>query len=177
MSKPRLIVVGPLPPPIHGVAVSTSLVLVNRELHDRFEVEHLDTSDHRPGENIGKWELGNVLIGLRNTSQLIRLLRGRRGVVYLPLSQSPAFVRDSVFIHVAHLAGWQVALHLRGSEFQHFYARSSRALRLWIRLTLRRVASAAVMGAALRCVFGGLIPPDRIAVVPNGPPHPRPDHT
>jgi len=71
MSKPRLIVIGPLPPPIHGVAVSTSLVLENKELRKSFEVEHLDTSDHRAYGNIGKWEIGNVVLGLRNTVQLI----------------------------------------------------------------------------------------------------------
>jgi glycosyltransferase involved in cell wall biosynthesis len=177
MSKPRLIVIGPLPPPIHGVAVSTALVLANKELRQRFEVEHLDTSDHRARENIGRWEIGNVVLGLRNTVQLVRRLRGRRGIVYLPLSQGSAFARDSLFIHVPRLAGWQVAVHLRGSEFQHFYARSSRPLRLWIRVTLRRVASAAVMGASLRGVFSDLVPSDRIAVVPNGTPDPDPDGT
>ena len=175
MSKPRLIVIGPLPPPIHGVAVSTSLVLENKELRKSFEVEHLDTSDHRAYGNIGKWEIGNVVLGLRNTVQLIGRLRGRRGIVYLPLSQGSAFMRDSLFIHVPRLAGWQVVVHLRGSEFPDFYARSSLALRLWIRITLRRVASAAVMGASLRGVFSDLVPSERIAVVPNGTPDPNPD--
>jgi glycosyltransferase involved in cell wall biosynthesis len=173
MSKTRLIVIGPLPPPLHGVAVSTSLVLANKELHERFEVEHLDTSDHRSRANIGKWELGNVALGLRNAFQLARRLRGGRGIVYLPLSQGVAFLRDSLFIHVARLAGWKVAIHLRGNEFQDLYRRSSTPLRLLIRLTLRRVASAAVMGSSLRGAFGDLVEADRIAVVANGTPDPE----
>jgi glycosyltransferase involved in cell wall biosynthesis len=173
MSKPRLIVLGPLPPPVHGVAVSTSLVLENKELHRRFQMEHIDTSDHRSHHNIGKWDIQNIVLGLRNTVQLARRLRGERGLVYLPLSQGSAFLRDSFFIHTARLAGWRVAIHLRGSEFQDIYARSSRPLRLWIRITLRRVASAAVMGTSLRGVFGDLVPTGRIAVIPNGTPDPR----
>jgi glycosyltransferase involved in cell wall biosynthesis len=173
MSKPRLIVLGPLPPPVHGVAVSTSLVLANKVLQSRFHVEHLDTSDHRSHQNIGKWEIGNVVLGLGHTIQLARRLRGERGLIYLPLSQGSAFLRDSLFIHLAGLAGWRVAIHLRGSEFQDLYARSNGPLRLWIRITLRRVASAAVMGTSLRGAFGDLIPAERIAVVPNGTPDPR----
>ena len=57
MRRSRLIViVGPLPPPIHGVTVSTSLVLRNELLRERFDVEHLDTSDHRTGRNVGTWD-------------------------------------------------------------------------------------------------------------------------
>jgi glycosyltransferase involved in cell wall biosynthesis len=48
---------------------------------------------------------------------------------------------------------------------------------------LRRVESAAVMGESLRWVFDGLVPPERIVVVPNGTPplqcehvDPDPDH-
>ena len=38
--KHRLLVVGPLPPPYHGVTVSTSLVLANRVLQERFGISH-----------------------------------------------------------------------------------------------------------------------------------------
>jgi glycosyltransferase involved in cell wall biosynthesis len=173
MSKTRLIVIGPVPPPLHGVAVSTSLVLANTELRDAFEVEHLDTSDHRSRANIGRWELGNISLGLRNAFQLARRLRGGPGIVYLPLSQGVAFLRDALFIHMARVAGWKVAIHLRGSEIQDLYRRSSTPFRLLIRLTLRRVTSAAVMGFSLRNAFGDLVDAERIAVVPNGTPDPK----
>lgn len=172
MTKTRLIVIGPLPPPLHGVAVSTSLVLANKELHETFDVEHVDTSDHRSPANIDKWELGNVVLGLQNAFQLAGRLRGSRGIVYLPLSQGVAFLRDSLFIHLARFAGWKVAVHLRGSEFQELYQRSRAPLRLLIRLTLRRITSAAVMGLSLRSAFGDLVKPERIAVVANGTPDP-----
>jgi hypothetical protein len=169
-------VVGPVPPPLHGVTISTSLVLASEELHERFDVEHLDTSDHRTHENVGRWELRNVLLGIRDAVRLGSRLRRGRGVVYLPISQSaPGFIRDSLFVHLARLAGWKVALHLRGGEFHRFYARSPAPVRLWIRLTMRRVTSAAVMGPSLKGEFEGLVPVGRIAVVPNGTPDLAPD--
>jgi glycosyltransferase involved in cell wall biosynthesis len=171
-----LLVVGPLPPPYHGVTVSTSLVLANPYLLERFAVEHLDTSDPREIGNIGKWELTNILLGLRALTSLVSRLRGRQGILYLPLSQNaPAFLRDSLFIHTAALLGWKVAVHLRGSDFRTFYSESGVVLQHWIRMTLRRVQGVAVVGESLRWVFEGLVPPERISVVPNGTPDPRHD--
>src|SRR5437868_10239161 len=98
----RLVVVGPLPPPYHGVTVSTSLVLANPLLKRHFQVTHLDTSDRRPQQNIGTWDFRNVVLGASATLRLVRQLRGPRGLVYLPLSQSaPGFLRDSILVHAA----------------------------------------------------------------------------
>jgi glycosyltransferase involved in cell wall biosynthesis len=172
MSLTPLIIVGPVPPPYHGVSVSTSLVLANRALADRFDIVHLDTSDRRSLENIGRWELGNVLLGLQAAGRLLRLLRGRRGLVYLPLSAGGGgFMRDSLLIHLARLRGWKVATHLRaGPEFREVYHAQPWPVRWWMRLTLRRVDSVGVVGESLRAVFEDLVPDERIAAVANGTP-------
>ena len=171
MNRERLIVVGPLPPPYHGVTVSTSLVLANPVLRDRFEVRHLDTSDHRTGGQHRPWDVTNVRLALEAVLRLARELRGGRGVVYLPLSQStPGVLRDSMFVFAASMRGWKVAAHLRGSEFRDYYLRTHPIMRRWIRATLARVDSIAVMGESLKTVFEGLVPAERIAVVANGTP-------
>jgi glycosyltransferase involved in cell wall biosynthesis len=171
VKQKRLIVVGPLPPPYHGVTVSTSLVLANALLHRRFDVAHVDTSDHRSGRTIARWDLTNVVLALRAVSRLVRMLRGSTGVVYLPLSQStPGFLRDSLLVRIASLGRWKIAGHLRGGEFHSYYQRSSPMVRRLIRGTLGRIDSIAVMGERLRGEFDGLVPDDRIAVVPNGTP-------
>lgn len=163
--------IGPLPPPQHGVTISTALVLANAPLRDQFAVTHVDTSDHRSGSNVGRWDIQNVLLGIRDVAQLSRALSGPPGTVYLPISQSSgAFLRDSLFVWLATLRGWRVAIHLRGSEMIPFFRTQRRPYRWWMRTTLARVASAAVVGESLRGAFGGLIPDERIAVVANGTP-------
>lgn len=162
---------GPVPPPTHGVAISTLLALANPLLNGRFDVEHIDTTDPRSLSNIGAWDFTNISLGLRHLGTLARRLRGGKGIVYLPVSQNlGGFLRDSLFIHLAALRGWKVALHLRGSLFSEFYEDSNRLMRWWVRFTLRRVSSVAVVGNRLRSVFDGLMPAERIAVVPNGTP-------
>jgi glycosyltransferase involved in cell wall biosynthesis len=169
--KRRVIVIGPLPPPHHGVTVSTALVLANEQLRDRFEVQHLDTSDRRSLTNVGSWDVENVRVGAKSVVRLVMMLHKPTGVVYFPLSQgTPAFLRDSLFIGAASARGWKVAAHLRGSDFRTYYESSSLVVRGLIRTTLRRIDSVAVMGSSLRWLFEGLVPSDRIAVVANGTP-------
>lgn len=169
--KPRLLVIGAIPPPHHGVTISTSLVLANAELARSFELEHVDTSDRRNLENIGRFDLQNVWLGLRSLVVLARRLQGRKGIVYLPLSQGlPAVLRDSLHIRLAAALGWKVAVHLRGGEFRPFYAAQPRLVRWWLRMSLQRVRSVAVMGNCLRWLFEGLVPPERVVVVFNGTP-------
>lgn len=169
--KPHLIVIGPLPPPTHGVAVSTALVLENAALARVFAVEHIDTSDPRPLRTLGSWDLNNIRGALASVARLARRLRGPSGVVYLPLSQGAAgLTRDSLFVLVAAARGWKVCAHLRGAEFDTVYAGLPLPLRWLVRSALSRVSSVAVMGHSLRGLFDGLVPPDHIAVVPNGTP-------
>ena len=176
MTRPRLVVIGPVPPPRHGVTISTALVLANPVLRETFDVVHLDTSDRRGLENIGGWDIGNVRVGVAAALRLIPLLRRRGGLVYLPISQSVGgFLRDSLFVLAASLRGWRVAAHLRGSELHELYATAAAPFRFWMRFTLARVDSLAVMGESVRGAVDGLVPPDRIAVVPNGTPDPSPN--
>jgi glycosyltransferase involved in cell wall biosynthesis len=173
--KMRLIVVGPVPPPYHGVSVSTDLILGNRTLRERFTVEHLDTSDHRSGANIGRWEVRNVLGALGTAMRVRRQLAGTRGMVYLPISQGlPGLTRDAVIIHLAARRGWKVAAHLRGGELTSVYNRQSRLVRVGMRRTLWHLDSLAVLGGSLKSAVDGIIAPERVAVVPNGTPAPRP---
>jgi glycosyltransferase involved in cell wall biosynthesis len=171
--KPRLVVVGPLPPPHHGVSVSTALVLENPFLRERFAIDHLDTSDHRPLGNVGRWDVRNVIEALSALPRLARLLRGERGVVYLPISQGiPGLARDTLFIRIAVARGWKLAIHLRGSELGGVYRRQPALVRAWLRDSLRRVDSVAVLGESLEDVLDGIVPRSRIAVVVNGTPDP-----
>jgi glycosyltransferase involved in cell wall biosynthesis len=169
--RPNLIVMGPLPPPVHGVAVSTGLVLDNSLLAETFNIVHVDTTDPRSISNMGKWDPVNVGLGLLNLFALVRRLRRPDGVVYLPLSETTGgFIRDSLFILVASGRGWKTAVHCRNSTFREFYATQDRLTKAWVRFTLRRVDAVAVLGDSLRDLFAGLVAPERVSVVPNGTP-------
>jgi glycosyltransferase involved in cell wall biosynthesis len=171
--KQRLIVIGPLPPPHHGVTVSTSLVVASEELQRRFEVEHFDTSDHRTIENVGRWDVRNVGAALAAVSRFTRRLSGPSGIVYLPISQGLAgLTRDTFFIRIAAARGWKVVAHLRGSELGDVYTRQPAPIRAWLRRAFDRLDSMAVLGESLQPAVADIVPASRVAVVPNGTPDP-----
>ena len=171
-AKPRLVVVGPLPPPIHGVTISTSLVLANEPLRARFDVHHLNTSDTRDLKNLGHWDLRNVVLGLRALVQLMSLLPPNSGVLYLPISQNvPAFLRRLAAHSCRFRSGMACCCTPAGRRVRSFHGQSNRLARFWIRRTLGHIDSIAVLGSALTKMFDGLVPRGRIAVVTNGTPN------
>jgi glycosyltransferase involved in cell wall biosynthesis len=170
-TQPRLIVIGPTPPPFHGVAVSTTLALKNRVLARSFDVVHLDTTDRRSIENLGRWDRENIVLALKAIVRLQRLIGPPDGTVYLALSENAGgFLRDSLFIWSARVRGYKVAAHIRNSLFRQFNASQTGLFRWWIRVTMQRLTGVAVLGENLRGLMEGFVDDARVAVVPNGTP-------
>jgi len=167
--KPKLLVIGPIPPPYYGVAVATQRILTSTLSQD-FDLLSLDTSDRREKRNFGKLDATNILLALKHIAQLIWLLLVHRPhIIYIPISQSflPYF-RDAIFIVASKMSGAQVVLHLRGGYFRHFYEKSLPTSRWMIRRTIRMADAVIVLGESLKGLFDGLLPPCKIRVVPNG---------
>lgn len=167
--RPRVLVIGPVPPPYHGVAVMTR-TLLDSGVTERFEVLHLDTSDRRDVSNIGRLDFGNVQLALVHGTHFMRLLaRGRMDVVYAPLSQNTlGFLRDSLFLLPALAAGLPVVLHLHGGRYDEFVRSAPFPVRGLARWIFSRATRIVVLGETLRGMLSGLAGDGQISVVPNG---------
>src|SRR5690606_5523973 len=119
------LVVGPVPPPYHGGAVATRNLLQS-PVADRFRLVHLDTTDRRGLENIGRLDARNVGLAFTHFARFVRLLRRERPeLVYVPLAQSRlGFLRDALFLLAARAAGSRVVVHFHGGGFREFYDES-----------------------------------------------------
>jgi glycosyltransferase involved in cell wall biosynthesis len=181
-AKKRVLVVGPTPPPHHGVAMFTQSLL-DGVRDPRFELLHLDTSDRRDARNIGCWDLTNVWLGVSSVVRLgWRCAVSRPAIVYIPISQNvPAFLRDALFVFLARLFRRRVVLHLHGGYLRILYEHPSgedrRGLkdggfRALVRRTLGSAAAIVVLAPEFRAIFDGLVPDERVAVVANGVPDP-----
>ena len=83
-----MLLVGSLPPPENGMTLSMR-ALLESALVRRFEVVHLDTSDHRGIENVGQIDLRNIKLALLHGAKFSWfLLRYRPAVVYLPIART-----------------------------------------------------------------------------------------
>jgi glycosyltransferase involved in cell wall biosynthesis len=167
---PPPILAGPLPPPVCGHTLSFQMLVqeLGRQGVPCRVVDLALGADQRVGA-VTPRRLAGYAVAL---ARFLGLAAGRRTTVYLTISQSRAgFPRDSVMIHFARLFGHRVVLHLRGGNYDGFYAAQPRPLRALVRATLRRADRILVLGERLRPVFG--FEPavaGRIAVVPNGLP-------
>lgn len=170
-TKPRILMIGALPPPSIGPFVAMQRLVASPVLNDAFTLDFLDISDRRAPSNIGRFEAGNLWLGIKHAIQCLgRLLWHPPDLVYLGISQGTwGYLRDLSFILPALCLRRPLVLHLRGSEFRSiFYPTMPGWLRWLTRWMLARTAQMIVLGHGLRPIFAGLVSPDRIVVIPNG---------
>jgi glycosyltransferase involved in cell wall biosynthesis len=168
-----LVLVGPLPPPFAGQSVSFEMLV---DAVRRRGIAHRVV-------NLANGAATQAAVGrasVRRAGEYLPILGaffraaagGRRKTVYLTIAQSRhGFVRDAVMIWFARLMGHRVVAHLKGGNYDGFYAAQGRLLRFCVRATLRRVHRLLVLGERLRAMYDfepALSP--RIRVVPNGLP-------
>jgi glycosyltransferase involved in cell wall biosynthesis len=167
--SPKVLMVGQTPPPYHG-SVVLFWSLMESPLRERFRLLHLDVSDHRGLDNLGRLDPENVRLGLCHALACYRMLkRERPDLVYVPVAMNPmAFFRDSVFLLMARLTGRPQVVHIHGGHLGEFYRTAPAPLRSYIRWVLKGVAAAVVEADVLAPMFNGLVPDDRVWTVPNG---------
>ncbi len=165
----RVLLFGKIPPPYIGPAVATSLLL-NSSLRERYGIIHLDTSDPRGIETLGKFDVQNVLVALRQYARTAKLLRRHRpGIVYILCAQTTiAYLRDIPFVLLARLFRARVVFHLRGGRFRAWYESLGPVMRWIVHVVHPRIHAQIVLGTNLRGMYEGIIPLERVHVVPNG---------
>lgn len=169
--KPRLLIVGPLPPPFIGPAVATKRLIASPYLKRYFEIDLLDASDRDGLDGIGSLDWNNIRQALRHGAGFLRALIARRpDAVYVSIARGFwGFVRDLLFIIPARGLGVPVVVHLRAGRFDLMHDDGALG-RLVGRLGMSCVSRGVVLSDALRGIFGSLLPTERISVVPNGMP-------
>jgi glycosyltransferase involved in cell wall biosynthesis len=167
--KKKIIFFGKLPPPFIGPAVATR-ILLNSKLKDVFDLIHLDLSDHRDINTLGKLDFTNFYLTFKQYSRLLWLLvKHKPDLVYIPVGQTTvSYIRDSIFILLVRLFRRKVVCHLRGGNFKNWYNSARRLVKWWVRYVHRKVSAQIVLGNNLRHLFNWIIPDERIFVVPNG---------
>jgi glycosyltransferase involved in cell wall biosynthesis/ubiquinone/menaquinone biosynthesis C-methylase UbiE len=167
--RPKVIFLGPLPPPFMGPTVATEIILRSKIIEE-FELVHLDTSDHRELNHLGALDLKNVALALSHYLELFRMiLRKKPGLVYVPISQTTiGFIRDSGYIIISKLLRRKVICHLRGSNFSNWVQKSPSLNQVFVKFVLKRTQGVIVLGHKLKFIFEEYFDNERIFVVPNG---------
>jgi len=160
---------GKLPPPYIGPAIATRTLLAST-LKEDFEINHFDTSDHRDARTLGRVDVGNILISIRQYFRFFFLcLQRRPDISYILNAQTTvAYIRDIPFVLMARMFRSRVVFHLRGGHFGDWYSELGLVMRGIVHVIHKRVCLQIVLGERLRSMFKGLVPDHRIVVIPNG---------
>jgi len=166
--RPCILVIGPVPPPFGGVETMTESVLRSR-LASRYRLIHLDTTQHR-GSAARGFTTRNALVALARYCLLLWLVaRHQPAVVYLPINSTRAgFLRDSGFVLLARLLRRRIIGHVHGGTFDQLCDTASPHGRALIRWVLDQLTAVIALSGYWRDYLGGLVPPARVTVVPNG---------
>ena len=167
--RKKLIVVGPTPPPHHGVSLFTTN-LINSDFKRYFKIILLDTADRRTKPNMGRFDIVNIYLGVKHLLKLfILFLIYRAEILYVPISQNiPGFFRDGLFILIGKAFRASVVIHLHGGIFDRFYNNAPHIFKKFIRFALSNVDRAIVLCDRFVNIFDGLIPAEKVRVVNNG---------
>jgi glycosyltransferase involved in cell wall biosynthesis len=164
-----VLLVGPRPDQIGGLATFMRLALQSRYLSERYELLHLDITRGARGAGLAStWAPVNLMYMVRQTAFLLRLeVSHRPDIIHLPLSPYVAFWKSALFILIAKAMGTRVVGHLHGGWFERYYDNSSRMEKALVSWVLGQVDVAVALSEHWRRFLQRIRPTVRIAIVPN----------
>jgi len=165
--KPRLLLVGPLPPPIGGVETFTQAILESPEFAP-FELAHCDTTKKRAKSSQGRFDALNFGWAFVHVWRLLRdARRFRPDVIYIPVAGTVSGVlRDLTLGAAARRCGALVLGHQHAGDIGDVLARRGLLGRV-VRAGFAQFDSMLVLGEPWRALFEayGLACP--IAICPS----------
>jgi glycosyltransferase involved in cell wall biosynthesis len=160
----RVLLVGPLPPPVGGMASVVQNLL--DAFRGRLDVRVLNTVKTTAADR-PLW--AGVVAQLGLLGALARhCILWRPDVVHIHTCSWFSFWRSGVDVLLAWLLGRRVVLHIHGGQFGEFLAGLSFAQARLARLLLRIPRRVIVLGAGWRDLLESWVSPARVVVVPNG---------
>ncbi len=169
-AKPKLLVIGPVPPPLSGPEIVTRNLIQAPALRERYEVIHLNTTVRKSNHAKGKLDFMMIWAFVSYLYRFVRCLITERPdfVLYLPTSATlKGWTRDGMTMLLSRPFGAKLIVLFQGGHFRYFYD----SLRGWIRSVvgwlIRRSHLVLAQADTLHRQFKGIVPDARVATLYN----------
>lgn len=165
MSKQlRILMVGPLPPPVGGMA--TAIENLKEALCGEIDVAVLNNVKTTPASR-------SILIGIWSQLRLLTRLAWiciswRPQVVHIHTCSSFTFWRNSLDALIARLLLRKVVLHIHGAQFHKFLEGLSPLQAIAARVVFILANRVVVLGEGWKNILDGWANPAKVKIVPNG---------
>jgi glycosyltransferase involved in cell wall biosynthesis len=151
-SHPRLLAIGPLPPPINGMSKAFDFVVRNLPRYG-WAVQGVDSADRSPHRVASSFSLLRAVSVARVLREALRRVPSV-DLVYLAIAQSRwGFAKDLAVIQAS--AGFRrpIVAHLHGGNFEGFYSSLTSLERRMVRGTVDRLTRIVVLTEGLKKDF------------------------
>lgn len=170
-SKLRVVMTGPLPPALGGMA-SVVAALGASSLAQQTQLVLFDTGKQTPeGRSLWQGMQARLSLMLR-WWRILGAAPGSRTVAHLHTCSGLTFFLDGLLLWLARLRGVPGLLHIHGARFDDFLDGLAPPLRWLARHLARSAAVVVVLSEEWRERLAGRLPGARLAVVQNGVPRP-----
>lgn len=165
----RLLLIGPLPPPLIGPAAATFQLMNSKILRSYFSIKCLDIGDRNGFTGIGQFNIHNIFQAVYHYYKfIVSLIFNRPSIIYISIARGFwGFIRDSTFLITAKLFKIPTVVHLRAGRFDivHDNGWLGRAI---AKTVLSGVTFGVVLAENLKSVFQNFINDNKIRIVANG---------
>lgn len=167
-SRPKILFIGPTPPPYSGPELSMQQFLESKSLNESFEISFLKTNFRTDNTKKGKFGLSMVTQFFVFFFKLLKqLVLDRPKCVYYPVTPTQIgwLGRDVWTILLSKLFGAKIIIHLRGSHFKLNFNEFSATAKKLIAFSLKHVDKAIVQAKYLKNQFSPFISEEKVAVL------------
>ena len=158
----KILFIAPLPPPLTGHSLASKILLDGLLKHHRVEVVDFKKDVLKQGVN-----------SVNRIVQILKILteiwhrKKDADVIYLTISQSNSGnVKDLITYAICFKTISRMIIHLHGGGIRRLIFDRYRIFYHLNKFFLKRIGGAVVLGKSLISIFEGMIPQDKIYVVP-----------
>ncbi|MBK0291289.1 glycosyltransferase family 4 protein [Bacillus sp. S34] len=163
----KMLVVGPVPPPIHGESLAVHSVVKSDLLNRNYHISLINTNKLNV-TNAGEFSIGKVLKDIKILQQVFaNVFMRKKDICYISISQTRlGLLRDLVIILLCSLRSKKIITHLHGNNLGNVIDKMSRFERTLVKNIFKKIDSGIVLGNGLKNNFKGFT--KSVKVVANG---------
>lgn len=167
--KPRILMIAPLPPPVHGSAMMTQYIKDSKLINDNFNLDWVNLSTSRSMDEIGKHSLRKISrLGCSLFKTLILLLFHKYVRAYIAITcHGGGFLKDMPFALLCKLFGLKLIIH------QHNKGMSRDVNKTLFRFLLKAVyknSEVILLSERLYPDISEIVDHEQVVICPNGIP-------
>lgn len=165
--KRHLLVIGPVPPPIHGESLAMKHLIDSKEVQNAFRLTVVNTNRKQTTKG-GSFSFAKLFQDMGIIFRIRRIVREDAvAIMYLSLSQTKlGLIRDALLIRLAGKRAGRVIAHLHGNNLRNILVTMNPLMKRLVTPALTSIESGIVLSRNLAFNFMGL--PGHIEIVPNG---------